>query len=263
MKININFSLPRAASFLIGISLIAASLLKARQWLYEPQVASEFLPIVSLRVAIVDFELALGFWLISGLLPRIAWSIAIVTFSVFLTITTRDVFVGKTSCSCFGSVITPPLLVSIFDLAVIVCLVRLFPRVLSRSRVVIFLSVFLFFLTSAASTTALLNRDNHPKLHFTPESIDLGPTQAGASYRRAFILSNDGIEDIDIASVETSCHCLSVYLSTNKIPLGKKIDGEMIFIPEINVESQNLSITIKFFDIKNNLLAVMTVNTSK
>src|SRR6202021_1434969 len=101
-------------------------------WIIDPSAASDIPPLPILRVAVIDFELAVGFWLISGLLPRIAWSIAIVTFSVFLSITIRDVFVGKASCSCFGSIVTPPFLVAIFDLVVIVCLVRLFPKVLPR-----------------------------------------------------------------------------------------------------------------------------------
>lgn len=257
----IGFRLPefrRVASTAIGLVLVSASLFKARQWYLDPFAVSDVPAIPILRAAVIDFELILGFWLISGLLPRAAWTLAIATFSVFLAITSRDAIIGKASCSCFGSFATSPWLVGVFDLAAIVLLVTLFPKALPRSRTAIIFAVMLLPATVIPASIALL-RVVYPHLQATPELLDLGVAAPGSTSRAAFFLHNDGDVPLDVVSVKTSCHCLTVYLPRQAIPAGQWIECEIVVAHETGAPAASLSMNAGGYDSGGRELFALTV----
>jgi hypothetical protein len=61
---------------------VAASLLKVRHWSVDPFAASDVPPLPVHRIAIGNFELELGLWLLSGWFARVAWVLTIATFMV-------------------------------------------------------------------------------------------------------------------------------------------------------------------------------------
>jgi hypothetical protein len=242
--------------------LIAASLLKARQFIADPYGPSDLPNSHFIRVAVIDYELVLGFWLITGLLSRFAWTTAIITFAIFLAINIRDAFIGKASCSCFGNLLTSPWLVASIDFFVIISLVGLFPKVLPRNRIVNICSVLLLLATSIPATIGILQTNKPPRVVATPEVLDLGKTLPGSSTTSDFILHNDGPELIDIESLETSCHCLTVHLPIRTIQPGQQVKGEIVFAPEVGSASQTLLMSVHGYDTKKKILFTVTVKAS-
>jgi thiol-disulfide isomerase/thioredoxin len=56
----------------------------------------------------VEFELALGIWLLSGLFRRLAWLAALLCFGLFCAVTLYKGLMGAASCGCFGRVHVNP-----------------------------------------------------------------------------------------------------------------------------------------------------------
>ncbi len=56
----------------------------------------------------VEFELALGIWLLSGLFRRAAWLAALGCFGLFCGVTLYKALAGFDSCGCFGRVQVSP-----------------------------------------------------------------------------------------------------------------------------------------------------------
>lgn len=82
----------------------------------------------------VDFELALGIWLLSGLFKKAAWLAALICFLVFSFITLYKVLIGAESCGCFGSVdVNPWVTLFAIDIPSVIALV-LYRPVLSLKR---------------------------------------------------------------------------------------------------------------------------------
>ncbi len=73
-------------------------------------------------VAVVQYELFLGVWLLSGLFPRTAWWLAIGTFGLFAIVSGGKALVGDPTCACFGRVPTSPWLSLSINVSVILVL---------------------------------------------------------------------------------------------------------------------------------------------
>ena len=92
----------------LGTLLIVAAALKAHQLLTEPVANTDIWSYRPVLILLVECELALGLWLLSGLLPRLAWLTALACFSFFCVVTLYKALTGAASCGCFGSVSVPP-----------------------------------------------------------------------------------------------------------------------------------------------------------
>lgn len=76
----------------------------------------------------VEFELALGIWLLSGVFKRLAWLGALACFSLFCSVTLYKALVGAASCGCFGTVhVNPWITLFAVDLPAVVILGLLRP----------------------------------------------------------------------------------------------------------------------------------------
>jgi hypothetical protein len=74
----------------------------------EPVLGSGLLESRWFLVAVVQYELFLGVWLLSGLFPRTAWWLAIGTFALFAVVSGGKALAGDPNCGCFGRVPTSP-----------------------------------------------------------------------------------------------------------------------------------------------------------
>lgn len=82
----------------------------------------------------VDFELALGIWLLSGLFKKAAWLAAISCFSLFSAVTLYKGIRGAESCGCFGTVhVNPWVTLFAIDIPSVIALL-VFRPVLSLKR---------------------------------------------------------------------------------------------------------------------------------
>jgi hypothetical protein len=112
----------------LGLLLVTAAALKLyglnvtaiprAGWFATPQV----------QVIAAEWELILGFWLLSGVYRFAAWFFALLTFTTFAVISAYFGFIGIASCGCFGVIRTSPWTVFAIDLAAIVTLLVFRPQ---------------------------------------------------------------------------------------------------------------------------------------
>jgi hypothetical protein len=110
---------------LLGLLLFVTAALKA----IGPQFVS--LPLVAwaspawVWLALLQYELFLGLWLLSGQHRPGAWLVAVGTFGLFALANAWAGWVGHASCGCLGSVPLSPWWAFAFDAGVLALLFRL------------------------------------------------------------------------------------------------------------------------------------------
>ena len=112
----------RVVSVLLGVLLVFAAVLKTHQMATEPIVGGGLFESRWFLAAAVQYELLLGFWLISGQFPRAAWWVALGTFGVFAVVAAAKGVAGEESCGCFGRVSVNPWLTLTIDVSAVVAL---------------------------------------------------------------------------------------------------------------------------------------------
>lgn len=93
---------------LLGILLLTAAILKGWQLLTEPMANTDIWNNRAFLIFTVEFEIALGIWLLSGVFKKLAWLVTLACFSMFAIITLYKGISGAESCGCFGSVHVNP-----------------------------------------------------------------------------------------------------------------------------------------------------------
>ena len=118
----------------LGALLIVAGALKGWQLLTEPVANNSIWSYRPFLILTVDFELALGIWLLCGLFKKAAWLVALICFSLFSFITLYKGLSGAESCGCFGSVhVNPWVTLFAIDIPSVIALL-VFRPVLSLKR---------------------------------------------------------------------------------------------------------------------------------
>jgi Methylamine utilisation protein MauE len=92
----------------LGLLLLTAAALKGHQLLTVPVVRSNLWSWRPFLIFQAEFELALGMWLLSGVLKRLAWIVATACFGLFCCVTFFKGITGAESCGCFGNVHVDP-----------------------------------------------------------------------------------------------------------------------------------------------------------
>ncbi len=93
---------------LLGVVLLAAAILKGYQLLTEPVAEDTIWSQRRSLILQVEFELFLGIWLMSRIMKRAAWLVALSCFVLFSGVTLYKGITGADSCGCFGSVKVNP-----------------------------------------------------------------------------------------------------------------------------------------------------------
>jgi thiol-disulfide isomerase/thioredoxin len=92
----------------LGLLLLTAAVLKGHELLTVPLANGDLWSWRAFLIFQVEFELALGVWLVSGLFPRLAWLAALLCFGLFCAVTLYKGLTGAASCGCFGRVHVNP-----------------------------------------------------------------------------------------------------------------------------------------------------------
>ena len=92
----------------LGLLLVVAGGLKAHQLATEPVVTNGIEWMRAVLILEMEVEIAFGFWLIGGLLPRTTWLAALGCFTVFCGVTLYKGIGGQASCGCFGRISVSP-----------------------------------------------------------------------------------------------------------------------------------------------------------
>jgi len=116
------------AKLLAALLLIAAAL-KAWQLLTEPVANSDIWSYRPFLILTIEFELALGLWLLSGLFKKAAWLTTLLCFAAFSAITLYKALTGAASCGCFGKIhVNPWLTLLTIDLPAVLALLIFHPQ---------------------------------------------------------------------------------------------------------------------------------------
>jgi len=92
----------------VGLLLVTAAVLKGHELLTVPLANKDLWSWRPFLIFQVEFELALGIWLLSGLFKRLAWLAALTCFGLFSAVTLYKGLIGAASCGCFGTVHVNP-----------------------------------------------------------------------------------------------------------------------------------------------------------
>ena len=107
----------------LGGLLLLAAVFKGYELLTVPVANRDLWSWRPFLVCQVEFELALGLWLLSGLFAKTAWLAGLVCFFVFSLVTLYKGLLGAGSCGCFGAVhINPWITLMAIDLPAVIAL---------------------------------------------------------------------------------------------------------------------------------------------
>lgn len=117
---------PRAVLCVLGVLLVTACAWKAHVlWARPIMVAPRIWNTRWFQTGLVEGELFLGLWLLSGLYPRRAWLLALLCFFGFFQFNFYLLLTGEKSCPCFASMRARPgqtaVLVAVAVFALLAC----------------------------------------------------------------------------------------------------------------------------------------------
>ncbi len=152
---------------LLGLLLLMGAILKGHELLTRPVANADVWTNRVFLIFVVEFELALSVWLLSGLYKKAAWLAATACFSLFSCITLYKGLTGAASCGCFGTVhVNPWITLFCIDLPAVAALVAFRPRGLNlrrplamltpHPRLLHFAAVWLLTLSLVTTSTAVL-----------------------------------------------------------------------------------------------------------
>jgi len=105
--------------------LLFAALTKLIAW--EPTAETMLLAGRWTKAFVIQAEVLLAIWLLSGIYAAAARRTAIGLFAVFASYSAYLIWKGIPSCSCFGAIDTSPVLVLSLDILLVISLVNAIP----------------------------------------------------------------------------------------------------------------------------------------
>lgn len=107
---------------LLGLLLLGATGMKAIA--YSPASIPTPAWIINpwITLAILQCEIFLGVWLLSGYSRLAAWFLASIAFGVFAVVNFRSGWIGQASCGCFGAIAVSPWTAFGLDVGVVLLL---------------------------------------------------------------------------------------------------------------------------------------------
>ncbi len=92
----------------LGLLLLTAAALEGHELLTVPVAGKDPWSWRPFLIFQVEFELAMGIWLLSGVFKRLAWLAGLLCFGLFCCVTLYKGLTRAVSCGCFGTVHVNP-----------------------------------------------------------------------------------------------------------------------------------------------------------
>ena len=107
----------------LGLLLFVAAVLKSHELMTVPVAGKDLWSWRPFLIFQVEFELAMGIWLLSGVFKGFAWLASMLCFGLFFCVTLYKGLTGAASCGCFGSVhLNPWITLFSIDLPAVIAL---------------------------------------------------------------------------------------------------------------------------------------------
>jgi hypothetical protein len=114
---------------LVAVILFIAAILKSMQLAASPDLGEGLFHARGLNIAVVEFELAFGIWLLSGLLQKTAWFVSLILFIGFAGVSFyKAAILQENSCGCFGAAQVNPWITMTLDLTIVGLLTMFRPK---------------------------------------------------------------------------------------------------------------------------------------
>lgn len=225
----------RLVAWSAAMLLLTAALLKAWPMATGQAIDTQ---VASLgKLILIQGEILLALWLISGINAAWAFRAAMVFFAGAALVNLRSIWLGEVSCGCFGIVEVPPRLTLSLNVVLLTLLALTRPlaelnsnrssthRVRLGGRLAsICLSVVVL---SAAGTFA---RDYRRTAMFeAPIELDLGTLEPGQKKTIALSLRNKKNKAITIVGAKSSCTCALVEGLPKRIEAGATQSVSLLF----------------------------------
>lgn len=220
-----------------AILLLTAAVLKA--W---PMVTGQAIDTQAAslgKLILIQGEVALALWLMSGINAVWSFRAAIVFFAGATTMNLRSIWLREISCGCFGTIEVPPSVSLAVNSVVISALVLMRPQLASGLVSSAITSVRsmgwappICVLILAIGAAGVFARNLlRPVVIETPREIDLGVLEAGAKKDVVISLRNVSDKPVTVVGAKTSCTCSLVKGLPIEIGAGKSAEVLLSVIP--------------------------------
>ncbi len=211
----------------LGCLLLVAAALKIYGFGTTPVGPIGIFSSPSFQVGLIEFEILLGIWLLSGKAPIGSWIVAIAGFASFAAVSFYLGWIGQASCGCFGKLSVSPWYAFGIDLASVLGFVLARPD-LSRIRanfvvglshwslmvvhVLLIAGILLGFLLAYAhygvgSTGKAIALLRNEAVSVRPTIVDAGSGPSGKSVQIVFDVVNCTDHPIKIIGGTSDCSC--------------------------------------------------------
>lgn len=231
---------PRAVAILVALFLVVSAGLKLHSLLYRPFAAGSPFLSRTMEYALLEVEVLLALWLLSGWRRSWAWLATSVTFGVFALASLYMAWLGRSSCGCFGEVQVSPWITFGIDCAVLAVLFLFRPREQEATEgqarwiawrpiaavaggMVALLAVACLILTFAGISPAqALARLRGDHVTVEPATVDGGTAPRGTLQKLTLHLQNNTDHPIRITGGTTDCSCVATDDLPLTIPAGEQ-----------------------------------------
>jgi Protein of unknown function (DUF1573)/Methylamine utilisation protein MauE len=210
----------------LGGLLLLAAALKMYGLAVEPVGRAGMFSAPWVQTLIVEWEIALAVWFLSGVYPALAWLAGTATFLAFAGFSFWQGWIGQTSCGCFGAIRVDPWLAFGIDVVALVLLALARHRALATEEsvhsakalrpvltgacgVLLMLGVLSAIGTAAfGSPAAALAYLRGQRLSVEPRLVDVGEGYLGEQTEILVRLRNWTEQPIRVVGGSADCSCV-------------------------------------------------------
>ncbi len=171
-------------------------------------------------MAVVEWELILGLWLLSEVAGSLAWVFALATFAGFAFVSGRLAWQGVASCNCLGPIRTNPWLACAIDAVAVIALLSIRPTLsavigqlpdanrasrMTGMTVVGLVLAFAFWVSGGYSQARWLIAGE--ALQADSHYLDFGTLAAGEIASRDVTITNVSNATVRVAGGTIDCRC--------------------------------------------------------
>lgn len=113
------YSIVRSA---LGVLLLLAAVLKLSGLGADPVARMGLFSTPEFQLALIEFEVFLALWLLSGQRPIGSWLVALTVFTSFAAVSFYQGWIGQSSCGCFGRLSVSPWAAFALDVLILAAL---------------------------------------------------------------------------------------------------------------------------------------------
>ncbi len=217
------------AQWIAGGILVGAAILKAADVIPSHQYTAGF-SATWLFIALSQYELFLGMWLLSGLAKTGGWLVAVSTFAVFAGVGLWHLQLGQVNCDCFGSLPVRTWQAVALDVTVLLILGFAWPKSwrFTLKPTALFLGNYLAVLaiwTVAAiaifgSTDVAVAKLRGDSLVAVPAAVEYGSIPAGETGSATVVFYNFTDREIRLLGGTADCSCTAIDDMPTSVPPG-------------------------------------------